>query len=119
MKRKGYCILMALILLASLVLPALAEETEDELRYKEITLSTAEDVQRLAKLCRLDNASRNLKVTMEKDISLSGYPDLEIPTFGGLFDGCGHRITGVSIRATGSARGLFRYIQEGAVVQNL
>lgn len=36
---------MALILLASLVLPALAEETEDELRYKEITLSTAEDVQ--------------------------------------------------------------------------
>ena len=119
MKRKGYCILMALILLASLVLPALAEETEDELRYKEITLSTAEDVQRLAKLCRLDNASRNLKVTMEKDISLSGYPDLEIPTFGGIFDGCGHRITGVSIRATGSARGLFRYIQEGAVVQNL
>ena len=119
MKRKGYCILMALILLASLVLPALAEETEDELRYKEITLSTAEDVQRLAKLCRLDSASRNLKVTMEKDISLSGYPDLEIPTFGGIFDGCGHRITGVSIRTTGSARGLFRYIQEGAVVQNL
>ena len=119
MKRKGYCILMALILLASLVLPALAEETEDELRYKEITLSTAEDMQRLAKLCRLDSASRNLKVTLEKDISLSGYPDMEIPTFGGIFDGCGHRITGVSIRTTGSARGLFRYIQEGAVVQNL
>ena len=110
---------MALILLASLVLPALAEETEDELRYKEITLSTAEDVQRLAKLCRLDSASGNLKVTLEKDISLSGYPDQEIPTFGGVFDGCGHRITDLNISAKGSARGLFRYLQEGGVVQNL
>lgn len=120
MKRKGFCLLMALTLLASLMLPAFAEEAEEaEPQYKEITLSTAEDVRKLAKLCRLDSASRNLKVTLEKDISLSGYPDLEIPTFGGVFDGCGHRITDLNISAKGSARGLFRYIQEGAVVQNL
>ena len=120
MKRKGFCLLMALTLLASLVLPAFAEEAEEaEPMYKEITLSTAEDVQKLAKLCRLDSASRNLKVTLEKDISLSGYPDLEIPTFGGVFDGCGHRITDLNISAKGSVRGLFRYLQEGAVVQNL
>ena len=120
MKRKGFCLLMALTLLASLMLPAFAEEAEEaEPQYKEITLSTPEDVQKLAKLCRLDSASRNLKVTLEKDISLSGYPDLEIPTFGGVFDGCGHRITDLNISAKGSARGLFRYIQEGAVVQNL
>ena len=120
MKRKGFCLLMALTLLASLMLPAFAEEAEEaEPQYKEITLSTAEDVQKLAKLCRLDSASRNLKVTLEKDISLSGYPDLEIPTFGGVFDGCGHRITDLNISAKGSARGLFRYIQEGGVVQNL
>lgn len=120
MKRKGFCLLMALTLLASLMLPAFAEEAEEaEPQYKEITLSTAEDVQKLAKLCRLDSASRNLKVTLEKDISLSGYPDLEIPTFGGVFDGCGHRITDLNISAKGSARGLFRYLQEGGVVQNL
>ena len=120
MKRKGFCLLMALTLLASLMLPAFAEEAEEaEPQYKEITLSTPEDVQKLAKLCRLDSASRNLKVTLEKDISLSGYPDLEIPTFGGVFDGCGHRITDLNISAKGSARGLFRYIQEGGVVQNL
>ena len=120
MKRKGFCLLMALTLLASLMLPAFAEEAEEaEPQYKEITLSTAEDVRKLAKLCRLDSASRNLKVTLEKDISLSGYPDLEIPTFGGVFDGCGHRITDLNISAKGSARGLFRYIQEGGVVQNL
>ena len=120
MKRKGFCLLMALTLLASLMLPAFAEEAEEaQPQYKEITLSTPEDVQKLAKLCRLDSASRNLKVTLEKDISLSGYPDLEIPTFGGVFDGCGHRITDLNISAKGSARGLFRYIQEGAVVQNL
>ena len=120
MKRKGFCLLMALTLLASLMLPAFAEEAEEaEPQYKEITLSTAEDVQKLAKLCRLDSASRNLKVTLEKDISLSGYPDMEIPTFGGVFDGCGHRITDLNISAKGSARGLFRYLQEGGVVQNL
>ena len=120
MKRKGFCLLMALTLLASLMLPAFAEEAEEaQPQYKEITLSTPEDVQKLAKLCRLDSASRNLKVTLEKDISLSGYPDMEIPTFGGVFDGCGHRITDLNISAKGSARGLFRYIQEGAVVQNL
>ena len=120
MKRKGFCLLMALTLLASLMLPAFAEEAEEaEPQYKEITLSTAEDVRKLAKLCRLDSASRNLKVTLEKDISLSGYPDMEIPTFGGVFDGCGHRITDLNISAKGSARGLFRYIQEGGVVQNL
>ena len=120
MKRKGFCLLMALTLLASLMLPAFAEEAEEaEPQYKEITLSTAGDVQKLAKLCRLDSASRNLKVTLEKDISLSGYPDLEIPTFGGVFDGCGHRITDLNISAKGSARGLFRYLQEGGVVQNL
>ncbi|MDD6854971.1 MAG: hypothetical protein PUD66_00870 [Oscillospiraceae bacterium] len=111
---------MALTLLASLMLPAFAEEAEEaQPQYKEITLSTPEDVQKLAKLCRLDSASRNLKVTLEKDISLSGYPDLEIPTFGGVFDGCGHRITDLNISAKGSARGLFRYLQEGGVVQNL
>ena len=120
MKRKGFCLLMALALLASLMLPAFAEEAEEaQPQYKEITLSTAEDVRKLAKLCRLDSASRNLKVTLEKDISLSGYPDLEIPTFGGVFDGCGHRITDLNISAKGSARGLFRYLQEGGVVQNL
>ena len=120
MKRKGFCLLMALTLLASLMLPAFAEEAEEaQPQYKEITLSTPEDVQKLAKLCRLDSASRNLKVTLEKDISLSGYPDLEIPTFGGVFDGCGHRITDLNISAKGSARGLFRYLQEGGVVQNL
>lgn len=120
MKRKGFCLLMALTLLASLMLPAFAEEAEEaQPQYKEITLSTPEDVRKLAKLCRLDSASRNLKVTLEKDISLSGYPDMEIPTFGGVFDGCGHRITDLNISAKGSARGLFRYIQEGGVVQNL
>ena len=120
MKRKGFCLLMALTLLASLMLPAFAEEAEEaQPQYKEITLSAPEDVRKLAKLCRLDSASRNLKVTLEKDISLSGYPDLEIPTFGGVFDGCGHRITDLNISAKGSARGLFRYIQEGGVVQNL
>ena len=120
MKRKGFCLLMALALLASLMLPAFAEEAEEaQPQYKDITLSTPEDVRKLAKLCRLDSASRNLKVTLEKDISLSGYPDLEIPTFGGVFDGCGHRITDLNISAKGSARGLFRYLQEGGVVQNL
>lgn len=116
MKKKLFCLLMALAMLITLPLPIRAEE---ETKYKEITLSTAEDVQKLAKLCRLDSASRELKVTLSSDISLEGYPDVEIPTFGGIFDGNGHRITGLNITAPGSAQGLFRYLQEGGVIQNL
>ena len=118
--RRGAALAAALTLLTALALPGFAEEeAEAPAQYQEMVLSTPEDVAALAKLCRLDSASQNLRVTLGQDISLADYPNLEIPTFAGEFDGGGHRIYDLTIDHAGSACGLFRYLQEGALVQNL
>ena len=98
-----------------------AETTEETqpTHYEEVKITTAEDLVSLAKRCRLDSASRNLKVTLTDNISLADYPNLEIPTFGGIFDGGNHKITNVKIDAEGSAQGLFRYLQKDGQIMNL
>ena len=98
-----------------------AETTEETqpTHYEEVKIATAEDLVSLAKRCRLDSASRNLKVTLTDNISLADYPNLEIPTFGGIFDGGNHKITNVKIDAEGSAQGLFRYLQKDGKIMNL
>lgn len=112
---RSFCALLAALMLTALALPGFAEEPE----YEEITLATAADVAALAKRCRLDSASRNFRVMLTADISLAEYPNLEIPTFGGVFEGGGHRIYELTIDHPGSACGLFRYVQEDAVIRDL
>lgn len=131
------CLALAAATVFSLTLPAYAAETkktedsksteateettasEEQTTFTQVYISSAKDLADLAKRCRLDSASKRLKVTLTKNISLTEYPNLQIPTFRGVFDGGNHKITGFTIDADGSAQGLFRYIQEGAVVQNL
>ena len=115
---------LALTMAVCLPLTVPAEETEAEAQeetvvYTDYTVSTAEDLKNLAEVCRLDSASKNLRVTLTADIDLKSYEDLMIPTFGGIFDGQNHKIYGIAIDEDGSARGLFRYIQHGATVKNL
>lgn len=90
-----------------------------EPEYTYVKISTPEELQSLAKLCRLDSASKDLYVTLENDISLVNRENFEIPTFGGIFDGQGHTVSGLSIDHEGAVCGFFRYIQEGASVKNL
>ncbi len=87
--------------------------------YTVITVSTEEELARLAQDCRLDSWSRDKLVQLGQDIELDQYTDLMIPDFGGVFDGNGHKISGLHIESAGSAVGLFRYLQEGATVRNL
>ena len=126
--KKNLIRILALLLCAALLLPLCvrAENTdaeekaaESETEYEQYTVSTAEDLEKLAKLCRLDSASRNLKVLLTADIDVKDLEGFEIPTFGGIFDGQGHKIYGLAADSDGSAKGLFRYIQEGATVKNL
>ena len=126
--KKNLIRILALLLCAALLLPLCvrAENTdaeqkaaESETEYEQYTVSTAEDLEKLAKLCRLDSASRNLKVLLMADIDVKDLEGFEIPTFGGIFDGQGHKIYGLAADSDGSAKGLFRYIQEGATVKNL
>ncbi len=72
----------------------------------------------LAALCTYDAWSGDKRVLLTADLDLAG-EELLIPVFGGIFDGQGHTINGLAIRQEGSQMGLFRYLQRGAVVQNL
>ena len=108
-------LLLAGWLLASFVLPVARAEEGPE----AVTISTVEDLRQLAKNCALDTWSQGRTVTLTADLDLASEEFSPIPTFGGTFLGQGHTISGLRITAAGSTQGLFRYIQPGAVVQDL
>ncbi len=111
--RKCASLLLALWLLAS---PALAAAPGAE---AAITISSVSQLEAFAKYCSLDAWSRGKTVRLAADLDLEGMEFTPIPTFGGTFLGDGHKITNLKITAAGSNMGLFRYLQEGAVVQDL
>ena len=93
-------------------------ETGDTAQYEIIRISEVEQLLELAENCAYDVWSRDKRVLLEADLDLNGV-ELMIPVFGGIFDGQGHVIRGLEIRQEGSQMGLFRYLQQGAVIQNL
>ena len=106
--------LLAAALLWSLMLPSALAQEESTL-----SIRTARDLVDLAGRCTLDGWSRGKTVRLEADIDLTGEEFAGIPTFGGVFDGQGHTISGLSLTGSGNVQGLFRYLQAGAVVKNL
>ncbi|MBO4882246.1 MAG: hypothetical protein J5570_01880 [Lachnospiraceae bacterium] len=86
--------------------------------YEVMEISSAEDLEKLAKDCILDEWSLKKLVKLTADIDLGG-ASVSIPTFGGVFDGNGHKISGFFTEETGNAQGLFRYVRYGAQIVNL
>lgn len=95
------------------------EQRLPESEYTVISVSTEEELEELARNCQLDAWSRDKYISLESDIALEEYRNLSIPSFGGIFDGGGHTISGLELTADGSAVGLFRYVQDGGVVRSL
>ena len=93
------------------------QETEAE-QYETIQIDSVEKLQELAELCAYDAWSRDKYVLLEADLELAGR-ELVIPVFGGIFDGQGHTVSGLEITQEGSQMGLFRYLQQGAVIRYL
>lgn len=87
-------------------------------QYETLRITSVEELQDLSDACAYDVWSRDKRVLLEADLDLTGI-ELMIPVFGGIFDGQGHTISGLTIQQEGSQMGLFRYLQQGAVVQNL
>ena len=115
MKRiqKWSALFMAVTLLFTLAAPAaLAAESA-------VTIKTAEDLAELSRNCTLDTWSQGKTVILENDLDLHGVDFTPIPTFSGTFQGNGHTISGLTLTGSGNVRGLFRYIQNGATVQDL
>lgn len=108
---------MAVLLLASPLVPAMAAGESAQTRIIHIT--NASEFKTFAKNCATNTYSQGLTVILDQDIDLSGYGSVSVPVFCGSFDGNHHMITGYNSRGKGSDRGLFRYIKPGATVQSL
>ncbi len=94
-------------------------ETESMEPRERVVISEARDLDELAKRCAVDVNSAHLEVVLTADISMAGRKFTPIPFFSGIFDGQGHTIRGIGIRADGSDQGLFRYTGKEAVIRNL
>lgn len=94
------------------------EDTTD-IQWQEITISDAKQLKELAKNCTLDTWSQDKYVKLTEDIYLAETDFQYFATFGGIFDGNGHTIDGLSITADMSYLGLFSKLQPGGVVKNL
>ena len=82
-------------------------------------ITSLEDLLALADACAVDSYSQNVTVYLQTDLDLAGSDFASIPTFGGVFEGGGHTISGLSLTANRSHTGFFRYIQPGAAVKEL
>lgn len=111
--RRAASLLLAALLLLGAALPTAWADPG------EITISSVEDLLDFSRRCALDTWSRGKTVRLTADLDLENREFTPIPTFGGTFLGEGHTIKNLHITAAGSNMGLFRYLQEGAVVQDL
>lgn len=122
-------VLLSLSLIGSLVPPqhALAAEKqtaqeaqqEQEQEYERIEISSADELVQLAAKCHASSWSQNKYVVLTKDIDISQADFDNIASFNGIFDGQGHTITGYQYHGEGYVAGLFRYIGETGLVENL
>lgn len=107
--------LTALLLCAALQCILLAPVASAE--EGVVHIRSQSDWEQLIQNCRLDTWSQGKTVVLDCD--LTGIGAASIPTFGGTFDGQGHTIYGLRLSDEGDHQGLFRYVQEGAVIKNL
>ena len=113
------CVMLVLGLL-TISISVLADEAgETETPGVSYYINTLEDLMALADSCAVDSYSKNVTVYLQTDLDLTGSDFESIPTFGGVFEGGGHTISGLSLTANRSHTGFFRYVQEGAVVKEL
>lgn len=86
---------------------------------KAIKINTEDDFLRFSESCSLDSWSVGKSFILTCDINLYSKSFKPIPSFGGTFDGNGHKISSINITSEGSQQGLFRYIAETGVVKDL
>ena len=91
MKRHNVRRLLALVLVAALCLLCGAAAQPNA---TEIHIYSADDLVQLSKSCKLDTYSQGKTVYLDNDVDLSGSDFVPIPTFGGMFEGQGHTVSG-------------------------
>lgn len=115
--RKKICFLLVLVLVGCFAaVPTMA--TEDPAAYVH-RIESLDDFLRFASNCTLDTFSQGKVFSLETDIDLSNTAFSGIPIFGGHFMGNHHTISGLSISQAGSFTGLFRHLNENAIVEDV
>lgn len=84
-----------------------------------IRIRSAEEFLQFSRACVSERYSRGKRFVLDDDISLSGMEYASAAVFAGSFDGGGHTISGLHIGQNGSNLGLFRYVEEGALIMDL
>lgn len=121
MKQKNtFKIVLALLMLWLISNLSISVQASDITFVSEetIRIKDYDDLVEFSQKCTLDTWSRGKTVLLQADIVLEE-DFLPIPSFGGIFDGKGHSISGLNVEDSMSPAGLFGVIQEGAVVKNI
>ncbi|MBO4916208.1 MAG: hypothetical protein J5449_13510, partial [Oscillospiraceae bacterium] len=102
------------MLLVQLAAPVAAAEEGDT-----VYLNNANALRTLADKCAYDAWSEGKTVVLQCDIALGGMDFLPIASFGGVFEGNGHTISGLNVDANVSPAGLFGTVAESGVIRDL
>lgn len=84
-----------------------------------VSLRSEENFLAFAKSCYTQEYSEGKTFSLQNDLDLTGAAFAPIPLFCGTFEGNGHEIRGISVDGSGSYVGLFRYVEEDAVIRDL
>ena len=114
---------MALALVMALGVTTLSwADTLTESADGKYHISAAAELKEFATMANNGNAFEGKTVVLDRDIDLANEEWTPIGTSGtpfkGTFNGNGHKITGLNI-TSGNYIGLFGYVGEGAVIQNV
>ena len=111
-------VISAAAIAVSLIIPvkSFAETINSD---RTVYISDTDEFLKFAEECRLDSASKDLKVELNADIDLSGNNFFGVPIFCGTFDGNGHTVSGLSIHDSASQTGLFRCAEKGSIIKDL
>lgn len=107
--------LLSFVVLLSVFAPLRTVLADD----RTVKIYSAADFLDFARKCKTDTWSKGRTAELMQDIDLSDTEFAPVPTFGGVFNGNGYTISGVSVSRKGSCQGLFRYIQKSGTVKNL
>lgn len=97
----------------------LSSGSDDGKTADTIHVSSIEDLKNLSENCTVDSWSQDKIVVLDRDISLNNTDFSPIPTFGGIFLGQEHTISGLNLKGGSDDMGLFRYIQETGEIHDL
>ena len=103
--KKALSLLLSLLLVLGLLSGAAGALAEDAAQTGvTYYINGLEDLLKLADNCAVDTYSKDVTVILQTDIDLTGSEFSSIPTFGGVFEGGGHTISGLNLTANRSQR---------------